>query len=403
MKDLDFDELDKAINTVLSDKEVAQQAAPPPEPQNHQEPPRLPGANRVQGRPPAAQAAKPAVRRPLARPVVTPASRRGVIDIMAPPSKVPSRQAASLQPVTDVRPPQPSSTPPASPISHSETSPAEQSLRWPPKATAELNSDEVLPSASDAPVDSPVPPPAPSATDREPGVSAADDHSQGFEHFDTETHPSSNMGGDKIESAESPVHVANQAPADPPVESGAPETPPPTSPFLSDAKVEKRPLGAYSGSPPEPTAAPVTNTVEPALPAEAVPSSAAPPASTPDEASFEHDLLLTPAETEQAEHTASGVKLDHLLDDGQNDQPSTATPAPLSTVQSIPQQYKTPETPNDDTPRPVFDTNEYHAPLQDHPAAKHSSAGLWIAFGVVVALAVAGGLIIYFFGDQLGL
>jgi hypothetical protein len=147
-----------------------------------------------------------------------------------------------------------------------------------------------------------------------------------------------------------------------------PAVQPLVSPFLSDAKVEKRPLGAFSATDSEPTPTP---------PAE--PESDAPTSpivgkednpigqETPMPAELQDDLL-------------------HIESDSESTAPSNSPDLALTGPTSITQQYKeTLSAPQ--TSGAIFDTNSYHKPLA-HPAKKKSSVKviIWI-----VALLIVGG------------
>ena len=202
------------------------------------------------------------------------------------------------------------------------------------------------------------------------------------------------------------------------------------SPFLSDAKVDKRPLG-------EPVSVNL-ETLEKELSAESAMTNDAPaqpespaPASLPvelhpDVARLESDttegtdepslpgVTPTPSTAPAGDETSSSV---------QNPDPSdapvaTPTPAPAASVSpaekrasaaqavdkpsqpitvmgSIPQQYTEQPSSGDQTTGSIYDTEQYHQPLQ-HPEKKKSSVAMiiWIIiFGLLGVAAAAG----YFF------
>lgn len=165
----------------------------------------------------------------------------------------------------------------------------------------------------------------------------------------------------------------------------------PKSPFLSDAKVDKRPLGAYSDQPPSQQAdAPSAVTDMPA----------SSPDTTSQTAELQSDMQL-PAKVEKEptpqelppELSSDLVALESL--DPEEVAPSAAltstpsTPSVPAVTVSIPQQYKSSEQSSEDgEAHPVF-AAEDHAPLPG--ASKKSSSKMWIVV-VILALVVAGGL-----------
>jgi hypothetical protein len=155
------------------------------------------------------------------------------------------------------------------------------------------------------------------------------------------------------------------------------------SPFLTDAKVEKRPLGAFSGADAD------LPLIEDPLPMFAA---AAQPTETPDTLTLASDSEDIPRELHE----------DVLLLEAHSEEEPESVPQPTSTPEtvatpdasdtptgptSITQQYK--EQPNtaSQPSGSIFDTEAYHQALT-HPAKKHSSALtiIWI-----IALILVGG------------
>ncbi|HEX6461730.1 MAG TPA: hypothetical protein VFZ58_00460 [Candidatus Saccharimonadales bacterium] len=440
--ELDFDELDKAINTVLNDKDVQKEAASfsaaqpastqpstavnasklsvaeqqaQPKPVAAPAPSFAAPSDRAQGRPPAAPAPNLLTRKPALR-STTPAVRRGVIDIMSPPSKQPSRQGAALRPVSDVK------SPPATPSTTTKAPPAlipaptepplpakERALRWPPKT------DEPKPEAETKPTAGQVQEQSHQAFETHtsaPSGSPAHVDDDSFERFDTLSRSGFDFepekDGENQPSTESP-HTSSSSEQSEQKTAATLDT---ASPFLSNAKVEKRPLGGYGPTAAVETPYPeVSKDKEPAkqpLVSQGMPADPLLEAHYDDEPKQvieQGDKPVTAEAVPEGAHT--GIKLDHLLDEGsehkQPAEPSTPSAAPLGMMQSIPQQYKVAEQKHDDKTRPIFDTNEYHAPLSEAAATKKSSVGMWVTLLIILLLAVAGGLFIYFYGSQLGL
>lgn len=161
-------------------------------------------------------------------------------------------------------------------------------------------------------------------------------------------------------------------PTGPVINSDNADDQPMSSPFLSDAKVEKRPLGAFSDA-----------VVEEPNHDESI--------SLPDEP----DQPLPPTDLN---HETMGIELDHLLtattedEDGGTDT-SEPTPAPAASIEppvpSIIQQYQ--EQPSTATTESgaMFDTDQYHAPLT--PPAKKTS-GWMVVIWILVLIVIGAGL-----------
>jgi hypothetical protein len=144
----------------------------------------------------------------------------------------------------------------------------------------------------------------------------------------------------------------------------------PDSPFLDNAKVEKRPLGAFSAEPSVSTEVPSTTT-EPTSPGgtEATDSAEYP---------VETDMPL-PAELQ-----------DNLLSIEDDEGSVAATPT------SITQQYTEQPSTGDQPAGAIFDADAYHKPLA-HPAKKKSGwlIVLWIFLLLVVGAGT--GAAVYFY------
>jgi hypothetical protein len=146
------------------------------------------------------------------------------------------------------------------------------------------------------------------------------------------------------------------------------------SPFLSDAKVEKRPLGAFSTN--------ETPALEP-------PSQPTPPVEGKEE------LLL--------EASDEALLLAHIEAHEEPLKPEIvpeATPAPVEEEPigptSITQQYKEQPSTTDQPSGAIYDTEAYHQPLA-HPVKKKSGALVivWIIALILVGAGVGAG--VYFF------
>jgi hypothetical protein len=193
-----------------------------------------------------------------------------------------------------------------------------------------------------------------------------------------------------------------------------------TSPFIADAKVEKRPLGGAPTDAPvdEPDHAPVLgvlavdsisteldpadqlpptpNVVETHLPPElqsdlmAIETDGGTAAPT---AKVVEDVELTPAaapvtETQKTPDVAAAVI---------EAKPAAAEAATISGPTSIPQQYHEEPSTSDESNGSIYDTDSYHQPLA-HPA-KTKSGWLWIIWILLLLIAGGGGAVaLYFLG-----
>lgn len=169
--------------------------------------------------------------------------------------------------------------------------------------------------------------------------------------------------------AESAKQKPAEEPADEPTE--------PVSPFLAEAKVSKRPLGAFSNFKPvdEPK-----STDEPA---------------NPDELTPEADGVFQ--EPEKAPlPPKEGVK------------PEEKPPKPdlhETAMMAIPDQYRPGPKQADKTPRPVYDTKEYHPPLieatghHEHRGGGSVWGKIFVAL-VALALIAVGGYFAYIYFVQ---
>jgi hypothetical protein len=160
--------------------------------------------------------------------------------------------------------------------------------------------------------------------------------------------------GFKMDETPTPTEAASETPAVEPL----------GTPFLSDAKVEKRPLGAFSDTP-------------------------KPPEDTPAPADPEVPVVL-PGDQEKPTSLPAELHTDLLSIESSESSVEEMPPTP-----SIVQQYQ--EKPNSDTQpsAAIYDGEAYHMPLV-HGAKKQSS---WLVVIWIAALLVVGsgiGVILYF-------
>lgn len=131
------------------------------------------------------------------------------------------------------------------------------------------------------------------------------------------------------------------------------------SPFLPDTKVEKRPLGAFSGS------------------------AAKPSASTPSMV----DSVKESIEKSKEEHLPEELHRDLLKVEGDSTTKESEIVPAVNQV-NVPMQSGSGFI-NPTAPTPVFDTKDYHAPLKHIPKKKSG----WLTILWVLAIIVIGGAV----------
>jgi hypothetical protein len=252
---------------------------------------------------------------------------------------------------------------------------------------------------------------------------------------DTAASPPEEVSSEANESSEfrwpDPLDVASDEPSDAASEGVVPETDPipaepistlPAldSPFISDAKVEKRPLGAFSDPTPPPLDLEKALQEEEAATQEESPAPAPEDAvtETPEESDEEARPEVTDITALQGEDLE--VSEESLIGSSDTDETSatvsaeapveetipapTPVPTPVTVSEpnvplaaaSIPQQYKEQPLAEDQPSGAIYDTETYHQPLT-HPAKK--TAG-WLVVIWIIALILFGGGIgaaLYFF------
>ncbi len=365
MKELDFDELDRAVNTLMSD--VPSTPAPRVE-DDHTTTLNIPSTLGGDEPMPAFTPPTAPVTPPVAAPVVgtpPPAARRGgrFMDVVHPSSdmktslnsssKPVSRQGVTIAPMTPSFQPEPIAP---TPQQVDEMPVVDESQSWPdPLDMAGYNREPdtaTTAAESDTPAFIPV---APELRAEEPTV------------------------------AEEPVALLTEV-------SEPDEEQPLSTPFLSDAKVEKRPLGTNSTeeldralSASVVTTESDTPNVEDQLSAMPEPTAATLPAELQtDVLSIESDVPM------EAADDADSVPRES------NNTISTAEAAPSVGPTSIQQQYKEQPSTGDQTTGGIYDTDSYRQPLA-HPAKK-KSGWMWVIWVVVLLiLGGAGGAVAYLY------
>lgn len=373
MDDINFDELDKAVNSAL------QQSTPKTRPAQDQ-PLSLPSEQDTSSEPPQT-VPQTVTKEPVIQTV--PQKPRGQFmdmvhpssDMIKPVSVRPSRQGATIQPLSPsiVNTPQPEAIQPESNQIPPREVPAEvttfeesdddktESLgksEWPDpldvmEQTEQEKQEDTTPSTFDE------------------STSFTSDIAENEENVVTET-TEAELENQEVDSISDSIEPESHEV--------------PESPFISGADPEKRPLGAFAGTP--------TVSEEVASGAENEPPHVDETNSAATEEDIREELPIVPLPQELTPEVIS-VESDDSLQTADGLQESSATNEPEPEIPdangattSIAPQYRHADAPSDDQgDHPVFDTKDYHQPLT--PPAKHSHAGL-IVFLVTVILALLG-------------
>lgn len=189
---------------------------------------------------------------------------------------------------------------------------------------------------------------------------------------------------------------------------------PAQTPFVADAKVDKRPLGAFatqedettSQTPTELTPAsedtpefnPEVNSVEATGVPQAVDEATGLTGETPKDEDLSTEGHAEVLETQTAEPTPTSEETKPEVFAAPEEPKEPAKPvaasAPIAGAQSIPQQYKTAESHGeDDEQHPLFDTEEYHQPLLTD--GKKKSKKIVLIIVMLVILLILGGALGY--------
>lgn len=396
MKDLDFDELDRAVNSLMTNVPKSSPSANDDKEKTLDITPTLnegskPVFNNIEkaataamDSPSTATAQQPPMVQTASRPqpssVSLPAARRGgrFMDVVHPSSdmKKPemptpvSRQGSTIEPLK------------SSPISEIISSKQDASV---PASTEPTK--EPLPAIK--PVDGPAPAGESSET------------------------PSDWPDPIDLVSVSTPEKKEEEAPADSPAPTQPEEEAPASlkSPFLPDTKVEKRPLGSPDVPAEEPEFSAPAEEKEPKtvddpndqLPAD--PTEVEP--LLPEE--LQGDLMAVEADTthEQVKRAHDATEEPEPLEKNEKnvtptpslatDKSSVSGPTAPSGPTSIPQQYHEEASTGDQGNGAIYDTDSYHQPLA-HPAKK-KSGWMWIIWIVLILLLGAGGgAALYFLG-----
>lgn len=337
MKDIDFDELDRAVSSVLTSKDapvesaaepVAVKTAAPAPAVDVPAPPAAPSPAIVQSR----QTITP-----------SPATRRSgrFMDVVHPSSDMKTASSPAtkprIQPISPTVTPDPSPHPaPVADVIPDVTSPEPETPKLTVAPTEEHPTLDTLTTTPESSTQQAWPDP----------LSFEENESKDTETVDAPT--------DVITNPE-PV-VSNE---------------PSQTPFLADAKVDKRPLGGYEPSAVE------TSSLQDEV--ESQGDIGAPVAIVPRE--LEEDVVTLDA-NELDQMPAPAPKVEETEPIKEEKAESTT---PVAT--SIPQQYKATESAPDSETHAIFDTDSYHQPLTP---PKAGSKRVWIWVLLVGGLLIVG-------------
>lgn len=444
MKDLDFDELDKAVNSLMTDASKTQPAAPPADAPKEEKtlditptlrddtPPSFDKLNeataKTAGTVESAAATLPQKKeeQPEATSVSTPpATRRGgrFMDMVHPsadmkkpdaPVRV-SRQGVTIAPTNAVNTdPEPKSEPkkPDSPVQMSDTA-------QPKPAELELEKPTPLAVPSEPPVETH----APAKSDWPDPLEMAgfkddkDEEKSEPKSADAETARAANGEVPSVVS-DVPDETEKNEPSERESKNEKENDQPLTSPFLSDAKVEKRPLGGNVSvaEAEEPSHTPVLGAAseekksidDPMAQLPASPTDVEP--ELPEE--LQSDLVAIEADTSTHSQPASSESTVPSKEKEETPEASTeATSTPKASQDSrsqdeklltagptsIPQQYREEESTGDKANGAIYDTDTYHQPLA-HPAKKRSGWLVVVWIIVILLLGAGSGAALYLSG-----
>lgn len=385
MKDIDFDELDRAVGSAIGTAAPAEQvnaadmtataplttpASVVPAPS-----PAVVAPSTLDDSKPDAEASTEQTDTPGAPPVVkpsvSPARKRGqFLDMVHPsanmrkPAPPPTSMRKTIKPLTTIKQDDPTAMPATGPAPVVNTSPSDSQAM----GTAATANDS-------APQDSAWPDPIDLAP-----VAA---HTPSIDH--------------ETATEEAGVEAAQ-------------------TPFVSDAKVDKRPLGAFAADEAAEPAADDTavNSVHSSEPdllgPEFTPElnsveAAGVPQAEEESTGFTGGIpkgAISPelVETESTDTVTTPEPAAPVASEP-TDQPAApvvaaveAVPTDVGTAQSIPQQYKTTDTPKQDESQPLFNNEEYHQPLLAEGKKKSKKVILIVL--LLVVLLVIGGVLGYF-------
>lgn len=434
MTELDFDELDKAVNNLMTEVDTSS-----PTPSSSDEAPENVVTIPSTSTPPAAvpvsapASATPATTQPEAISTASPSlatKRRGqFMDVvhpssnMAKPTPKVRREATVVAPSSDMLTPEPAAEPvdgqPVEEPANEVPNPAMIHIE-PLEATGSPGS-QTDPITTPDPIEpeGQQPTELDNSTDTQmsaeaDAVSTESSDSQAIDLSEVDGAPTTDDSSDAEPSSDSEPEADVQP---------EPEEKPLSSPFLPDAKVEKRPLGgipveiAEEAEPTPDTAQADTsttdteslardgettaeeNSADKETPSEEVSSDDADaPAPAPSEVKkplpeeLNGEILAlessTTGEGEDAKDPAESTEMIAV-----ESQPATGGPT------SIPRQYDEQPSSGDQSNGSIYDTDSYHQPLA-HPEKHKSSWGMIIAIIVLLIVGALGGAAYFYFASM---
>ena len=185
----------------------------------------------------------------------------------------------------------------------------------------------------------------------------------------------------------------------------APIDEPLTSPFLADAKVEKRPLGRPNEVSDMPDPLANQPAVDPVVATNTADAGATleDSAENADVSSGDKDAQL-PEQPLPAELGSEILTIESTLNEVPTDAPDTPLPAatqppmPAPVSASIPQQYKVqPKVAEEEPTSAIYDTSTYHQPVAT-PEKKKPGWLIFAIIGGIALLGVASGIAVYYLG-----
>ncbi len=364
MTDIDFDELDKAVNSALkpaleahdADLSATEQPSEPAKADAKDEPSASGPAVIIKPR-----SSVPLMGTPSRQTMSSPAAKRTgrFMDMVHPSSVMASDKKVSPAPKVKIMPTENAPKPDETPVEESKQ--AEVGVKPSENIETPLAADTPKPEVSTTPAD------------------------ETPEEIVKSDYPDPIDVAGPLSIAEEPAKASDVADGEEPVSPAPAE-----APFIPDAKVEKRPLGGFT--PDEPAVEQPQEEGETQLPPEA----GLPAALQSDVVAVESDVLPDTLPG-QADNDQDDKKESH--ETASHEQP--ARPRPISVPnpdegapQSIPQQYHSAPAKADEEPRPVFDTDQYHQPLITAHSGKKNHA--WVFILLVLALLAVGGTLGYF-------
>ncbi len=369
MKDIDFDELDKAVNSVLSQNEQAAATAPVTDTATAtvvEEPASTTTDTPTVTDEPAAPepteevAAEVEVAQPETAPVMDTAQPTEVNPVATQPTSLATKRRGKfmdvVHPSSDMNPAAP--TAPASPATPVVVAPVS------PDLTTET--PEASPASSDPTPTDEVTAPQELETPFAPEVDLS---SLQLDTTDAVAPEVTTAVAAETETAPEVV----EAVADADVQASA------ETPFIADAKVEKRPLGAFGDQEAE-------STTE--APAESAPAGEE---SEPAAESQPLDIAAAPVEPTPRELQSDIVEVEKVQDDTEHET-SEATPAVTTVTSDTGITPPTGEVAHDEDAHPVFDASTYQQPLAATKPVKKKSTWLWWVGGILGCLVVGGGV-----------